>query len=135
MQPLRILVVDDLRDAADSLAMLIRLWGHEVDVAYSAPDALDVAAVNQPDVVLLDIGLPRMDGYEMARRLRQLPGMAQALLNAVSGFGREADIQRCKEAGIDCYFLKPADPIELHKVLMTSEELRRERRQLACQRR
>ena len=124
MQPsLRILVVDDLRDLTDSLARLIGLWGHEAIVAYAGPGALDAASTNPPDVVILDIGLPRMDGYELARRLRQLPGMADALFVAITGYGRAADVQRCKEAGIDCHFLKPVDPAELKQLLAKTENL------------
>jgi two-component system, chemotaxis family, CheB/CheR fusion protein len=114
---LRILVVEDLHDSADSMAMLLRLWGHEVAVAYDGAGALRTATVLPPDVVLLDIGLPRMDGWEVARQLRLLPGMDKALLLAVTGYGREEDIQRCKEVGIDQHFLKPVDPSELRNVL------------------
>jgi CheY-like chemotaxis protein len=90
------------------------------------------AVANPHDVVLLDIGLPRLDGYEVARRLRQLPGMAKALLVAITGYGHAADVQRCKEAGFDCHFLKPVDPGEIQKVLAKAESLGREQRQLAC---
>lgn len=129
---LRVLIVDDVHDAADSLAQLIRFWGHEPAVAYEACGAIQEASATPPDVVLLDIGLPKMDGWELARRLRQLPGMAKALLVALTGYGQEADVQRCKEAGIDCHFLKPVDPDELKRMLAEAEKLGQEQRQLAC---
>ena len=116
-RPLRVLVVDDCRDAADSLALLVRHWGYQAVVAYDGPAALGLALLHPPDVVFLNIGLPGMDGFEVARRLRQLPGMGQALLVAVTGYGREADVQGCWDAGIDCHFIKPVDPIELELVL------------------
>ena len=129
---LRILVVDDMRDLADTLAVLIRIWGYEVVVTYDGSEALIEASANPPDVVLLDIGLPKMNGLDLARRLRQLPAMAKALLIAISGFGQEADVQRCKEAEIDCHFLKPVDPEELRQVLVKAQNLGQEQRQLAC---
>jgi two-component system CheB/CheR fusion protein len=132
MQPLHILVVDDICDSAETLAMLIGFWGHEVVVAYDGPDALAKASANPPDVVLLDVCLPIMSGLDLARRLRRLPGMAKALLAAISGYGREVDVQRCKEAGIDCHFVKPVDLDELQKVLANAVNLGREQRQLAC---
>jgi CheY-like chemotaxis protein len=132
MQPLRILVVEDLRDSAHSLALLVRLWGHEAVVTYDGAAALAAASAVPPDVVFLDIGLPGMDGCEVARQLRRLPGMAAALLVAITGYGQADDVRRCKEAGIDRHFLKPADPNELEKLLARAEELGRERRSLAC---
>jgi two-component system CheB/CheR fusion protein len=85
-RPLRVLVLDDWKDSADSLAVLLRLWGHHPVVAYDGPAALDAARTHAPGVALLDIGLRGgMDGFEVARRLRQLPGMDKALLVAVTG--------------------------------------------------
>ena len=115
--PLLVLVVDDSRDCAESLALLVRLWGHEAVLAYDGPSALDLARTSIPEVVFLDLGLPGMDGFEVARRLRRLPGMGQALLVAVTGYGEEADVQRCWDVGIDFHFLKPMDPVELELVL------------------
>lgn len=115
-RPLRVLVLDDDRDTADTLALLVRLWGHHPLVAYDGPTALDLA--HAPDVALLDIGLgDGMDGCEVARRIRQLPGGDKALLVAVTGYGREADVRRCWDAGIDFHFLKPVDPAELELLL------------------
>ena len=118
---LLVLVVDDSRDCAESLALLVRLWGHEAVVAYDGPAALEAARSRTPDVVLLDIAMPKMDGYELARRLRQVAGLEEALFVAVSGHGNEADVRRCQEAGIDCHFLKPVDPAELEKALGKAE--------------
>ena len=120
---LLVLVVDDSRDCAESLALLVRLWGHEAVVAYDGPAALDVARARAPDVVLLDIAMPKMDGYQLAGRLRQVAGLEEALLVAVTGHGNEADVRRCQEAGIDCHFLKPVDPAELEKALGKAERL------------
>ena len=130
--PLLALVVDDARDCAESLALLLRFWGEEAVVAYDGPAALEAARSRAPDVVLLDIAMPKMDGYELARRLRQTEGVEQAPLVAVSGHGQEADVRRCKEAGIDCHFTKPVDPEELKQVLVRAERLGKEHRQLAC---
>ena len=116
--PLRVLVVDDIRDAADTLALLVRIWGHQPLVAYDGPTALDLARTQAPDVALLDIGLQGgMDGYEVARRIRRLPGLDKVLLVAVTGYGREEDVTRCQDAGIDHHFVKPVDPVELELVL------------------
>jgi two-component system, chemotaxis family, CheB/CheR fusion protein len=126
---LLVLVVDDSPDCADSLALLMRVWGHEAVVTYDGHAAIEAAHDCPPDVVLFDIAMPRMDGYQLARRLRRIAGMEKALLVAVTGLA--ADQQRCKEAGIDCHFLKPADPEELKQVLVRAERLGREQRQLA----
>ena len=115
--PLRVLVVDDNHDAADSLALLLKCWGYAPAVAYDGPAALALAAAEPPPVALLDIGLPGMDGCEVARRLRTLPGTARALLVAVTGHGQEEDVRRCYEAGIDLHLIKPIDPEELRATL------------------
>jgi CheY-like chemotaxis protein len=114
---LRILVVDDSPDAADSLSLLLTVLGHEVRTAYDGPAALHAAATFRPQVVLLDIGLPRLDGCEVAQRLRQQDGLRDALLVAVTGFGQEVDRRRCYEAGFDLFLLKPYDPTELVRLL------------------
>jgi CheY-like chemotaxis protein len=113
----RVLVVDDNRDAADSLAVLLRLHGHEVRVAYEGPAALAASAEFGPDLVLLDLGMPGMDGYEVARRLRQSPAFAGRVLAALTGWGQEADRMRTREAGFDHHLVKPADPGELAALL------------------
>ena len=92
-------MVDDNTDAAESIAVLLRLWGHAVRVAYNGPEALQAAQEYQPEVALLDIGLPGMDGYEVARRLRQQPSFHGTVLAAVTGYGQEEDLRRSKGAG------------------------------------
>jgi CheY-like chemotaxis protein len=127
---LRVLIVEDDSDSAQTLALLLKLWGYEVAVANDGPDALDTALTFRPDVVFLDLALPGMDGCEVARRLRLLPGMAGALVAAITGYGHEADIRRCEEAGTDYHFLKPVEPAVLRELLAEAEELGRERGQL-----
>jgi signal transduction histidine kinase/ActR/RegA family two-component response regulator len=106
----RILVVDDNQDAANSLARYLkRLAGHEVEVAYDGPGALGLARTFRPDVVLLDIGLPGMSGYEVAERLREWPETVEARLIALTGWGQEDDRRRSRSAGIDVHLVKPVD--------------------------
>jgi CheY-like chemotaxis protein len=112
-----VLIVDDCRDAADSLALLLERWGYQAAVAYDGPSALAAALARPPVAVLLDIVMPGMDGCEVARRLRGQPQTAGALLIALTGYGREEDVRRCYEAGFDLLLLKPYDPEELHRVL------------------
>jgi CheY-like chemotaxis protein len=114
---LRVLVVEDHADSAATLAVLLRLHGHEVDVAPDGPTALRIAAQNPPDVALLDIGLPGMDGFEVARRLQEQAAGKMPLLVAVTGYGQEEHRRRSKQAGIDLHLLKPVDPEELKKLL------------------
>ena len=111
----RILVVDDNRDAADTLAMLLAVSGHEVRTAYDGLQAVEAAATWRPDVVLLDIGLPGLDGYEAARRMRaQRDGV---VLVAMTGWGQDDDRRRSREAGFDAHLTKPVDYADLTKVL------------------
>jgi two-component system, OmpR family, response regulator len=114
---LRVLVVEDYPDTATSTALLLKLFGHEVDVAGDGPTALRAAAAFPPDVVLLDIGLPGMDGYEVARRLRGQPLARRPFFIAVSGYRQPADRRREVEAGIDMHLLKPVDPDHLRLLL------------------
>lgn len=120
---LRVLVVEDDADFAGILAILLGIYGHEARVAANGPAALKEARERPPDVVLLDIGLPRMDGYEVARRLAELGGEKRPLLIAVTGYGREADRRRSAEAGIDLHLVKPVDPVVLQKVLSRFERI------------
>jgi CheY-like chemotaxis protein/two-component sensor histidine kinase len=113
----RLLVVDGNKDAADSLAMLLRLQGHEVRVAHDGPAALELAAGYRPQMVFLDIGMPGMDGYEVARRLRSLPGLAGIKVAALTGWGQSEDRRRSKEAGFDYHFVKPVDPTTLQSLV------------------
>src|SRR5262249_9785373 len=105
----RILVVDDSIDAAESLALLLRLTGHEIQTCHDGPAALDAFPAFEPEVVLLDIGLPKMDGYAVARALRQLPGGEKVLLVALTGYGQEEDRIRAAAAGFDHHLTKPVD--------------------------
>ncbi len=113
----RLLVVDDNQDAADSLAMLLRLQGHEVRVAHSGPAALEMTKGYAPDVVFLDIGMPGMDGYEVARRLRQQPGVEKVVLAALTGWGQQEDRRRTAEAGFDHHLVKPPEPKAVEDIL------------------
>ena len=114
---LRILVVDDNEDAADSLTMLLETLGHELATAHDGAGALDLAAGFHPDVALLDVGMPGMDGYELARRLRADPAQQGLLLAAMTGWGEERDRERAREAGFDHHFRKPADIKALTRML------------------
>jgi signal transduction histidine kinase/BarA-like signal transduction histidine kinase len=106
----RVLLVEDNADAAEAMLLLLRELGHEVRVVYDGLEALDAAQSFDPDVMLLDIGLPGMDGYELARRMRAMPRHAEALIVAVSGYGQEKDRQRSAAAGFDAHLVKPVDP-------------------------
>jgi CheY-like chemotaxis protein len=119
LRRLGVLVVDDNVDAADTLADLLPIWGHEVRVAYTGPAALATLREWQPEVVLLDIGLPEMDGYAVARQIREIPTLAAVRLLAVTGFGQEEDRQRARDAGFDAHLTKPVDADELRRVLET----------------
>jgi PAS domain S-box-containing protein len=116
--PRRVLVVDDSTDAADSLAMVLQMEGHEVRTVYEGAAVLEAAGAFRPDVVLLDIALPGgLTGYDLAPRVRKLPGLENALLVAVTGYGQEDDKRRAEEAGFDAHLTKPADLGELHGLL------------------
>jgi signal transduction histidine kinase/DNA-binding response OmpR family regulator len=109
----RVLVVDDNADAAETVAAYLRLEGHEAKVVTEGTEVLVSARVFEPQVVVLDIGLPGLDGYQIAQQLRAHPQTRETLLIAVTGYGREEDRLRAAEAGFDCHFVKPADPIEI----------------------
>jgi CheY-like chemotaxis protein/nitrogen-specific signal transduction histidine kinase len=113
----RILVVDDNRDAAESLETLLTLWGHEVAVAHDGVEAVETAAAFRPDVVLLDIGLPRMNGYDACRALRAQPGGKDAVVVALTGWGQEQDRRKSAEAGFDAHLVKPVDDGVLREVI------------------
>jgi PAS domain S-box-containing protein len=113
----RILVVDDNVDAAESLALLLRMEGHDVRVAHDGPAALAAVEAEPPDLVFLDIGMPVMNGYDVARRLRQRPGLGRLVLVAMTGWGQEEDRRRSQEAGFDHHLVKPVEPEALHKLL------------------
>ena len=107
---LSVLVVDDNPDAAESLALVLRAAGHEARVAWNGLDALDMARESLPDVVLLDLGMPCMNGYETAHRFREDPATRSAVLVAVTGWGSEDDRKRTRAAGFAHHLVKPVDP-------------------------
>jgi len=109
----RVVVVDDNRDSADSLALLLSLWGHETRVAGDGPSALAAVAEFVPDLVLMDIGLPGMNGYAVAEELRGTP----AKLVAMTGYGRPEDVERARQAGFAEHLVKPVDPERLKGIL------------------
>ena len=104
------LIADDNRDSAESLGMLLSLEGHEVHVAYTGGEALALAVAKPPEPAFLDIGMPDMDGFELARRLRSVPFGHRPTLLAVTGWGRPDDIRKALEAGFDHHVTKPLDP-------------------------
>jgi CheY-like chemotaxis protein len=113
---LRILIIEDNRDGAESMAVLLRAVGHQAYIAFNGPDGLVAADESQPDVVLLDIGLPGMDGYEVSRRLRDRHGDGLIIL-AVSGYCQTTDRERSKAAGVDQHLAKPVNLESLLKFL------------------
>jgi CheY-like chemotaxis protein len=113
----RVLVVDDNVDAADSLGMLLSLQGHATEVVHDGMAALDTLGAFEPEIVLLDIGMPVMDGYEVARRIRRQPGGDRILLVAVTGWGQEGDKGRAREAGFDEHVTKPVDSEALQRLI------------------
>jgi PAS domain S-box-containing protein len=113
---LHVLVVEDNQDAADSLAILLQFWGHEVRTAHDGLSGLKAARSYRPQVVFLDIGLPGLDGYEVARQLRQEYG-GKVRLVAMTGYGQDDDRRRAREAGFDAHFVKPVDPALLQRLL------------------
>lgn len=118
--PRRILIVDDNADAANSLALVLGLDGHVTEVVYSGTGALKRADDFKPEVVLLDIGLPEMDGYQVARRLRARPELAGTRIVALTGYGQSDDVQRSREVGFDDHLTKPVDFAALARTLETA---------------
>jgi two-component system CheB/CheR fusion protein len=114
---LSVLVVDDERDTADSMAMLLQAWGHTPQVAYDGLDALALAERSRPDVALLDMGLPGLDGWALARRLYEVSAERRPLLVAITGFGQQADVCRSRTSGIDLHLVKPVEPSALFALL------------------
>jgi len=113
----RILVVDDNMDSAESLAMLLTLAGNETHAAFDGLEAVEAAATFRPDVILLDIGLPELNGYDVARQIREQPWGQKMVLVALTGWGQEDDRRRAQEAGFNHHFTKPVDPAALKKLL------------------
>ena len=113
----RVLVVDDNRDIAESLSLLLTHSGHEVRIVHDGPSALSAAQEFLPQVILLDIGLPEIDGYEVARRIRKMPALAGVKLVAVTGYGQPEERRRAMEAGFDVHLVKPVDLLTLKDLL------------------
>lgn len=122
---LRVLVVDDNRDAANSLASLLSIWGYECRISYDGADALQTARDYRPDCLLLDINMPGLDGCAVARRIRQEPELAQVKLVAVTAYSDARHRQRIQEAGFDHHVVKPADIDELQRLLTMMEQVLR----------
>jgi CheY-like chemotaxis protein len=117
ISPKRLLVVDDNHDAAQMLSEVLQIYGYATRVAYNGISALEVAKSFRPDVALVDIGLPAMDGYQLARKLRQLPELRATRLFAVTGHGQLADRRRSAQAGFERHLLKPVDLKELRRLI------------------
>jgi CheY-like chemotaxis protein len=115
--PQRILIADDNADSAESMGMLLRLMGNDVRIASDGLEAVEQAAKFQPDIVLMDIGMPRLDGYEAARRIRNQSWSRDTLLVAVTGWGPSDDSDEATAAGFDRHFTKPLDPAELRRLV------------------
>jgi CheY-like chemotaxis protein len=113
----RILVVDDNMDAAESLAAVLAINGHETRMAHDGVQAVEEAQAFKPDVVFLDIGMPTVDGHETARRIRREPWGQAMVLVALTGWGQTEDRRRSKEAGFDHHLVKPADPTVVEKLI------------------
>jgi two-component system CheB/CheR fusion protein len=117
----RILIVDDNVDAAETQGMLLRATGHEVRVAHEGTTALQLARTFLPEVVLLDIGMPGEDGYSVARKMRAEPGLSEALIVAVTGFGRDTDVKKSRDAGFDAHLTKPVEQHRIQSLLAGSK--------------
>ena len=121
---LRVLVVDDNIDAAESLRMRLEVFGHQVRIARDGPTALRIACEDAPELMLVDIGLPGMDGCELARRARRAPELRDVVLVAFTGYGSDEDHRRTFEAGFDHHLTKPVDPADLRELLAHPAVLR-----------
>jgi CheY-like chemotaxis protein len=122
---LQVMVVDDNTDAAESLGVLLDIEGHAAHIAHTGAEALQIAQEHPLDVVFLDIGLPDMSGYDVARRLRMLPGLQQTLLVALTGWGTQDDRQRTREAGFDRHLTKPAELPAVEELLRAAAQAKR----------
>jgi CheY-like chemotaxis protein len=115
----RILIADDNQDAAEALGMLLKIAGHEAHLAHDGTTALDLAERLKPDVVVLDIGMPALNGYQVAERIRAAAWGRRMVLIAVTGWGQESDKRKAQTAGFDHHLTKPMDPAELELLFRT----------------
>ena len=122
----RLLVVDDNQEHADTLALYLGAAGHQVRVAYDGLEAVAIAAGFDPDAVLMDVGMPGLDGYEAARRMRAQPGGLRRVLVALTGWGQSEDRRRSRAAGFDAHLVKPADPPALLALIDSLLQLKRD---------
>jgi two-component system, OmpR family, response regulator len=114
---LHVLVVDDNRDAADSLCMLLRLWGYDCRVVYDGAAGLQAACDYRPDCLLMDIAMPGLDGYALARKVRAQPGLDHVKLVAMTAYSDETHVRRSQEAGFDLFLIKPTQPLEIKRLM------------------
>jgi CheY-like chemotaxis protein len=119
MRSLNILIADDNLDSVESLGMLLRASGYQVELAHDGSEAVETAMRMRPDVVILDIGMPRMNGYDAARRIREQEPNRSALLIAITGWGQDLDRRRSLEAGFDHHLIKPVEAEALDKLLQS----------------
>lgn len=121
--PFRVLVVDDNQDAADSLALLLKVWGCEARAAYDGRSGLSEALAFHPHCFILDIGLPHLDGYALARRLRETEGFRDAKLIALTAYSGKEHEKRVREAGFDYHLIKPAHPTEIERIITMLQQV------------
>jgi CheY-like chemotaxis protein len=114
---LRVLVAEDNEDTATSLSILLRLYGYDVERAADGPSALRAVQARPPDVILLDVALPKISGWQVARQIHERCLWKRPLIIAITGYGMDADRLRSQQAGIDLHFVKPVDPEQLRRVL------------------
>jgi CheY-like chemotaxis protein len=113
----RILVVDDNRDSALTLAMILKIMGHETRTAHDGLEAIEIAAEQHPDVIFLDVGMPKLNGYDTCRRIREQPWGKDIVIIALTGWGQAEDYRRSRDAGFNHHLVKPVRPPLLHQVL------------------
>ncbi|MDR5735951.1 response regulator [Caballeronia sp. LZ025] len=121
---MKVLVVDDNVDSADSMVLLLEVQGHMARKAYGAAEAINVAGEFRPDLILLDLSMPLMSGYEAITRLRDVVSSETLVVAAMTGFGLEEDRQKTRAAGFDAHLTKPVAPLELEAIIATADRMR-----------
>jgi CheY-like chemotaxis protein len=122
VEPCRILLVDDNVDAADSLAIILRFAGHDVRVEHDGQAGIAAASESRPDVILLDLGMPRLNGFDACRQIRELSGGGDITIIALTGWGQDEDRRRTREAGFDHHLVKPVEPESLMRLIAESRK-------------